>query len=106
MRRFVDAGERVEADQPIKGEAALPPEFDELRDEDIGNAVALDDTAHRAAEEHRIHVQLEFRAERRDADDAAYAGEPKTVDRLTHDLRNTGTLERVLNALAPRQRLN
>src|ERR1044072_9235399 len=102
MRSRVDFAHGEELDKFIEGKAALPPKLHELRDEDVGHAVALDDAAHGPPKQDAVHVEGEFGAEGGDADHAANAGQSETVDRLADNLRQTGRLERVLDSLAAR----
>ena len=65
--RIFNPGERIFLDESIEGEATLAPQFDELRNENIGDAVTFDDTTDRATEQKPIHIKSHFRAERRHA---------------------------------------
>jgi len=67
---MIDLVETVEADNPVERKASLHIEFDKLRDENAGDAVALDDAADALAVLHDIiGVEDKFGARLRGADD-------------------------------------
>src|SRR5258708_6240470 len=98
--RVFDLGKRILADESIEGETALPPQLDQLRYENIWNAVALNDTAHRPPEQDPVHIKGDFGAERRYANDTTGTRQPQAIDRLPHHLRQSRAFQRVLHAFS------
>src|SRR5580700_5362585 len=62
LRRAVDVGERIKADHSLNRHLTLHQEIDQLRNEFLRMALALDDAADGAPELQKRHLQRDFRS--------------------------------------------
>jgi hypothetical protein len=94
LGRLVDLVEVVDAREAVDREPAGAPELDELGDEDLRDAVALDDALDRAADgEHFVDVDALLGAQGRGPDQPARRIGAEHVDGLTQDARHAAGLE-------------
>src|SRR3546814_20108932 len=59
---IVDLLQRISGDQPVEGKKPLRPEFDQLRDQQLGHRIALDDEGNLLP----LHQRLLRQVQRRD----------------------------------------
>ena len=97
-RGAVDVGEIVEGDQILERKLAGHHVVDQLRDELLGHAVALDHAAQAAAVLDPFHLDRNFGAGARAADQHAGARRHQRFERLAQDFRQRGRLQRIAHA--------